>query len=95
MSVNRVTKVLGQPFRVERPQDTWIRCFLPYLDGTGAIYLDNTECELTNLPFKFPCKSYIRHQVMPKIVFQGKNICPTFQSLMPKIPPVNILVLKN
>lgn len=43
-----------------------------------------TECELTKRPFKFPCKSHVRHQRVPKIVFLSKNICPTFQSLMLK-----------
>lgn len=105
MSVSKVTKyfipdsqlALGQPFRVERPQNTWIRCFLPYPKGTVATYSDNIKCELTNQLPKSPCKSHTGHQVMPRIPFLGKNIWPTFQSLMPKIPPVKIFifVLRN
>lgn len=104
-SVNKVTKyfipesqlALAQPFRVERPQNTWIRCFLPYLKGIVATYLDSIKHELTKQPPKSPCKSHVRQEVRPKILFLGKNICPTFQSLMPKIPPVKIFiaVLKN
>ena len=63
---------LSQPLGVERPQDTWIRCCLPSLSGTGALCSDNIECELTSQPLKFPRKSPITYQVVPRVVCRQK-----------------------